>query len=93
MRGFTAAEAVRQMSEAIGRPVDVVIANTAPPSKGARLRYAFEHKALLPVGDIPAHCDLVAGEFWSGDIARHDRRRLAYAVWSVISRKALAQGM
>ena len=90
MRGFTAAEAVRQMSEAIGRTVDVVIANTAPPSEDVRLRYAFEHKALLPVGDIPAGCDLVAGEFWSGDIARHDRRRLAYAVWSVISRRVIA---
>ncbi len=89
MRGFTAADAVRQMSEATGRPVDVVIANTASPSEDARKRYAAEHKAPLPVGEIPPTCELVTGDFWSGEIARHDRRRLAYAVWSVLSRRLL----
>ena len=29
------------------------------------------------------------GEFWTGDIARHDRLRLAYALWSVLSRRLL----
>ena len=88
MRGFTAGEAVRRMSEAIGRPVDVVVANTAPPpSEEAGERYAAEHKELLALGEIPAGCDLVAGDFWSGDIARHDRRRLAYAVWGVVARR------
>jgi uncharacterized cofD-like protein len=91
MAGFTAGEAVRQIREAIGRPIDVVIANTAPPpSEDARLRYAAEHKTPLPLGDIPPECEVVTGDFWSGDIARHDRRRLAYAVWSVISRRVLA---
>jgi uncharacterized cofD-like protein len=91
MAGFTAGEAVRQIREAIGRPIDVVIANTAPPpSEDARLRYAAEHKTPLPLGDIPRECEVVTGDFWSGDIARHDRRRLAYAVWSVISRRVLA---
>jgi hypothetical protein len=33
---------------------------------------------------------LVGGEFWTSEIARHDRRRLAYAVWSVLSRRLLA---
>ena len=28
-------------------------------------------------------------EFWKGEIARHDRPRLAYAVWSVLSRRLL----
>jgi len=91
MRGFTAGEAVRRMSEAIGRSVDVVVANTAPPATDeARERYLAEHKELLALGEIPAGCDVVAGDFWSGDIARHDRRRLAYAVWGVISRKLLS---
>jgi uncharacterized cofD-like protein len=88
MRGFTAGEAVRRMSEAIGRPVDVVIANTAPPASAeAGARYAAEHKELLALGDVPAGCDVVAGDFWSGDIARHDRRRLAYAVWGVVAQR------
>jgi uncharacterized cofD-like protein len=90
MSGFTAGEAVRRMSHAIGRPVDVVIANTAPPpSEEARRRYAVEHKTPLEVGEIPDDCELVAGDFWSGDIARHDRRRLAYALWSVLSRRMM----
>ncbi len=90
MVGFTVGEAVRQMREAIGRPIDVVIANSAPPpSEDARTRYAAEHKTPLPIGEIPPECEVVTGEFWSGDIARHDRRRLAYAVWSVVSRRVL----
>jgi len=90
MSGFTAGEAVRRMSDAIGRQVDVVIANTAPPpSEEARQRYAAEHKMPLEVGEIPDGCELVAGDFWSGDIARHDRRRLAYALWSVLSRRMM----
>ena len=90
MKGFTAGEAARRMSDAIGRAVDVVIVNTAPPpSEDARARYAVEHKEPLPIGDVPKGCEVVAGDFWSGDIARHDRRRLAYAVWSVISRRVI----
>lgn len=89
MRGFTAGDAVRRLSDAIGRPIDVVIVNTTIPSADAEARYAAEHKLPLEVGDIPAGCELVAGEFWSGDIARHDRRRLAYAVWSVLSGRVL----
>ncbi len=89
MKGFTAGEAVRRMSDAIGRAVDVAIVNTAPPSEDARQRYAVEHKAPLSVGDVPSGCEVVSGDCWSGEIARHDRRRLAYAVWSVISRRVI----
>jgi uncharacterized cofD-like protein len=90
MRGFTAGDAVRRMGEAIGRPVDFVVLNTAPPpSDEARRRYEAEHKTPLPAGDIPAGCEVVEGDFWAGDIARHDRRRLAYAVWSVVSRRMI----
>jgi len=31
----------------------------------------------------------VQGRFWCTEIARHDRRRLAFAVWSVLSDRLL----
>ena len=89
MLGFTAADAVRQLEEAIERRVDVVMANTRWPSSEVLLRYAVEHKEPLATGDLPQHCELVGGEFWTGEIARHDRPRLSYAVWSVLSRRLL----
>jgi uncharacterized cofD-like protein len=85
MQGFTAADACRRIEEAIGRPVDVTIANVSPPSHEALERYATEHKEQLQLGNLPPACQLVLGDFWSSDIARHDRRRLAYAIWSVLS--------
>jgi 2-phospho-L-lactate transferase CofD-like protein len=89
MSGFTAADAVRWVSDAIHRPVDVVIANTGSPSPEAVDRYAAEHKQPLPLGDLPPECEAVQGEFWCHDIARHDRRRLSFAVWSVLSDRLL----
>jgi uncharacterized cofD-like protein len=89
MTGFTAASAVRLLGEAIGRPIDVALINTAGPSSAILARYAEEHKAPLEIGDLPSHCELVTGEFWRGDIARHDRRRLAHAVWAVLARRLL----
>ena len=90
MLGFTAADAVSRIEEAIQRQVDVVITNVKWPSPRVLGRYALEHKEPLAAGGLPAHCDIVGGEFWTGDIARHDRLRLAYAVWSVLSRRLLA---
>jgi uncharacterized cofD-like protein len=84
---FTAAEAVRLLSDAIGRPIDVVIVNTARPEPDTLARYQAEHKQPLEIGEIPATCEVVTGDFWRGDIARHDRRRLAQAVWAVIARR------
>jgi uncharacterized cofD-like protein len=89
MKGFTGGDAVRQISAAIGRPVDVVITNATLPSREALARYAAEHKEPLAYGDLPEGCELVEGEFWSRDIARHDRRRLAYAIWTVLSQRLL----
>ncbi|HVC20129.1 MAG TPA: gluconeogenesis factor YvcK family protein [Vicinamibacterales bacterium] len=89
MHGFTAADAVARVETAIGRPVDVVVTNTGLPSPGTLARYAAEHKEPLQVGILPAHCAVVEGDFWLHDIARHDRRRLAYAVWSVLSQRLL----
>jgi uncharacterized cofD-like protein len=86
---FTAAEAARQMSAAIGRPIDVVIVNTARPPDPVLARYRDEHKQPLEIGNLPDGCELVTGEFWCRDIARHDRRRLAQAVWAVLARRKL----
>jgi uncharacterized cofD-like protein len=91
MTGFTAADAVARIEQAIQRNVDVVIVNMAWPSPQVLGRYALEHKEPLAPGDLPAHCQLVGGEFWTGEIARHDRLRLAYAVWSVLSERLLAK--
>jgi len=89
MLGFTASDAVARIEEAIQRKVDVVIANMTWPSPNVLGRYALEHKEPLTPGQLPDHCELVGGAFWTGDIARHDRLRLAYAVWSVLSRRLL----
>lgn len=89
MAGFTAADAVSQVEEAIRRPIDVVLTNVTWPSKEVLALYATEHKEPLAPGRLPDHCELVGGEFWAGDIARHDRLRLAYAVWTVLSRRLL----
>ena len=89
MAGFTAADAVTRIEDAIQRRVDVVITNAAWPSPQVLGRYALEHKEPLAPGSLPPHCELVGGEFWTGEIARHDRLRLAYAVWAVLSRRLL----
>ncbi len=89
MSGFTAADAARWVSDAIERRVDVVIANTGRPSEDGRLRYAAEHKQPLELGDVPRGVEPVLGRFWCTEIARHDRRRLAFAVWSVLSQRLL----
>jgi len=89
MTGFTAADAVKQIEETIRRPIDVVITNTKWPTSKVLGRYALEHKGPLTTGDLPAHCEVVGGEFWTSDIARHDRLRLAYALWTVLSSRLL----
>src|SRR5499426_2894335 len=89
MAGFTAADAVARIEEATHRKVDVVITNMKWPSPNVLGRYALEHKEPLSLGQLPDHSELVGGEFWTSEIARHDRLRLAYAVWSVLSRRLL----
>jgi uncharacterized protein (UPF0548 family) len=51
--------------------------------------YEVEHKMPLCLGSLPGHVEVVEGEFWCFEIARHDGRRLSYAVWSVLSRRLL----
>src|SRR5262249_52681477 len=91
MLGFTAADAVARIEEATRRKVDVVIANMKWPSPRVLGRYAQEHKEPLAPGNLPDHSELVGGEFWTGDIASHHPPRLAYTVWSVLSRRLLAE--
>jgi uncharacterized cofD-like protein len=86
---FTAGEAVRRMSEAIGRAIDVVLVNTARPPEAILGRYRDEHKQPLEIGEVPASCEVVTGDFWFGEIARHDRRRLAQGVWAVLAKRLL----
>jgi uncharacterized cofD-like protein len=85
MRGFTLGEAACRIAEALGRPVDVVLANTARPAPDVLARYEAEHKAPLAIGELPKGCELVEGDFWTRDIARHDRRRMAFAIWHVLA--------
>ncbi len=85
MAGFTAADAVRRIESSIGRRIDVVIFNEGSPPGDVLERYAAEQKIPLGLGDLPEHCRLIRGRFWHKDIARHDRSRLAYAVWSVLA--------
>jgi hypothetical protein len=89
MAAFTAGQAVREMAAAIGRPIDVLLYNTELPSKETLSRYSAEHKHPLEIGDVPESCEVVTGDFWYGEIARHDRRRLAHAVWAVLARRLL----
>jgi uncharacterized cofD-like protein len=90
MAGFTAADGIRWISDAIGRPVDVVIANTGRPSADALLRYENEHKRPLELGDLEPDTEAVLGRFWCTEIARHHRRRLSLAVWTVLSQRLLS---
>jgi len=53
------------------------------------MRYAAERKEPLDVGALDERTELVTGPFWNTAIARHDRRRLSFAVWSVLSQRLL----
>jgi uncharacterized cofD-like protein len=90
MSGFTAADAVSWIERAIDRRIDVVITNERWPGKNVLDRYAGEHKKPLEVGTLPPHVEQVSAGLWCRDIARHDRLRLAYTVWSVLSQRLLS---
>jgi uncharacterized cofD-like protein len=89
MEGFSAADAAKWVAQTIGRQVDVVIANTSRPSSEMLARYAAEHKTPLELGNLDPAIETVLGPFWKTEIARHDRRRLSFAVWSVLSARLL----
>jgi uncharacterized cofD-like protein len=89
MKGFTAASAVNWIAKTIGRPVDVLLFNIQRPGDEVLARYDREDKHPLGLGDVPPGTEIIEGNFWCNGIARHDRRRLSYAVWSVLSRRLL----
>jgi uncharacterized cofD-like protein len=85
MDGFTAADEVGRIESFIRRQVNAVVFNDGRPSADVLERYAAEDKRPLELGSLPDHCRLVTGEFWRRDIARHDRPRLAHALWAVLA--------
>lgn len=89
MKAFTAADAVGWVERTIGRPVDLLVFNTAKLPPALLTSYAREHKQPLALGSLPATTTLVEAPLWTREIARHDRRRLSHAVWSVLSRRVL----
>lgn len=89
MEGMTAAAAAAIIEDTIGRPIDVIVFNTGRPAEEALQRYAAERKSPLELGDLRDGCELVTGNFWRGDIARHDRRRLGTAVWAALAGRLL----
>jgi uncharacterized cofD-like protein len=91
MEGMTAAGAAALIEDAIGRPVDLIVFNTGRPADDALQRYAAERKSPLELGDLRDGCELVTGNFWRGDIARHDRRRLGTAVWAALAGRLLTE--
>ena len=91
MDGFSAADAVRWVSRTIGRPVDVVVVNTSRPSPETLARYAAERKTPLELGVLDPGIEVVQGPFWKTQIARHDRGRLSFAVWAVLTERLLRE--
>ena len=91
MADFTAGEAIARLSAAIGRPIDVVIFNGESPNAPVLERYAREHKLPLPLGTVPAGCEVIEGAFWRKPIARHDRSRLRTVVWATLADRLLME--
>jgi uncharacterized cofD-like protein len=89
MQDFTAGDGVRWVEQTIGRPVDLLVFNTAKMPPALLASYAREHKQPLALGTLPAHTTLVEAPLWTKEIARHDRRRLSHAVWSVLTSRVL----
>jgi uncharacterized cofD-like protein len=89
MRDFSAADAAAWVSRTLQRRVDIILFNTSHPSQEVLTRYEQEDKRPLELGKVDEGTEVVSGEFWCSDIARHDRKRLSYAIWSVLSRRLL----
>ena len=85
---FTAGEAIREMGALIGRPIDVALISTSRPSEetwGAIRRSTTAARGSRSARGLRGR----DGDFWRGEIARHDRRRLAHAIWAVLARRLL----
>jgi hypothetical protein len=60
------------------------------PGEDVLWRYARESKAPLELGDVPEGCEVIAGGFWRGTIARHDRSRLRAVIWASLAERLLS---
>jgi uncharacterized cofD-like protein len=93
MAGFTAADGLELLSDAIGRRIDTLVFNVGSPGEAVLEGYAREHKAPLALGKVPSYCQVVEGEFWTRPIARHDRRRLRATIWTVLADRLLMKDL
>src|SRR3989442_11650491 len=66
MAGFTAADAVTRIEEAIQRRVGVGIVNLKWPAPRVVGRWAPRHKEPPAPGRLPPQCEVVGGEVWGG---------------------------
>ena len=90
MSEFTAADAVRWIGRRIGRPGGRRRRQHRAARRPRRWRATRPSTSTrCRSANVPSCCEVVEGEFWHGEIARHARRRLSYAVWSVVSRRLL----
>ena len=86
MLGFTAANAVAKIEDAIGRHVDVVITNVKWPSPRILGRYALEHKEPRDRRSAP-HVEVVGGG--SGGARSLDTTACGLRGVGVLSRRLL----
>ena len=90
MSGFTAGDAVRRVADALSRPVDVVIVNTVAPAAGGPGSLSGRAQgAAAPRARARRLRSRGSAALATSGIARHDRRRLPYAVWTVLARRML----
>ncbi len=89
MKEFSAADAAAWVERTLGRPVDVILFNTSHPTAAVLAAVCHRRQASAHLGQVPDVTEVVEGEFWCSDIARHDRKRLSYALWSMLSRRLL----
>ena len=90
MWGFTAGEAVRRIGDVLGRPGRRRDRRQLDAVAATRWRaISRSTSGRSSAATFPSTCEVVEGEFWSAEIARHDRRRLAQAVWAVLAKRLL----
>ncbi|MFM2120577.1 MAG: hypothetical protein RL722_2045 [Pseudomonadota bacterium] len=83
--GYTAADFVRVIHQHLGRPVDLVLLNTATPPPALLARYA--QQAAQPVDPVPEEVRslgprIQTGDFMTADaLLRHDAEKVMAALW------------
>jgi hypothetical protein len=87
MNGFTAGHAVRQIADAIGRRSRGIQSRRPLARRAGAL--CGQEKHPLQLGTLPDETELIEGDFWQDEIARHGRRRLSTAVWLALGNGCL----